>query len=367
MGSLDFGSWLSPQPDQTQIPMMRPGVPLASQSVPMATPPPGAQPNPQHVGAWNAFLTRLAGDKNMQMAMLNMGAQLLQRRPRGQSQAGAISAGLAGGVNLYDKLQTGDVAEKRKDTQLELQGRQVAAAERNAQTAADAERANAEYRAASLPTAEERAARTNLYKAQANRQNAMAENQGLSQSIGADEHLARLMAEAKVVNNPKLKMSDAILESIHELKTMGKKGNSLADFKAKALLAKNTSQALTKAGSPEWQALQDEYDALVAEKAAEIEAEKRTSAPPEPTAPTNRNPQPISIPGMPGAEPPNYVQPTGAPTLPQTRSPDFQAADAKWQEEIAKNPMVDRVALAAHIQQYVKGWTPPAASGQVIR
>lgn len=360
MGSLDFGNFLMPQQNQNVVPYR----PQAAQA-------PGAAPDQQKVGLWNAFLTRLAGDKNLQLTLLNSGAQLLQRRPPGQTQAGAIGGAIAGGANLYDKLQTSDLEQQRKDQELALQGRQVAATESNAATAAAAEASLSKYRQDTTPSPEERAADLELKQAQANWYKIRAANQGVNVSVGAEQSLAEMMARAKMATDPQRYPGDenglnpqAFIDSVRELKTLGKRVKTVAEFKAGLLQGLGSAMAIMK--PDERAALDVQINQLVEDY------KKQSSGETAPEAPVNRNPQPINIPGLPGAEPPNYVQPipggvAPSPAQAPQRSPDFQAADAKFAQEIAKNPNVDRMALVAHIQQYVPGWMPPAAAGQVLR
>lgn len=344
MGGYSFGSSLDPlgpgQPNAGVIPPQRPPAPVQP---PQAAPLDPAVLESRRSG-WDKFFTRLASDKNLQQTLINSGAQLLQPRQRGQSQAGAIGGALAGGTNLYSQLNQQDAnrAERTatRQQQLDLQGRGVAATEQNAATNASEATANAGYRqqvlaadAAKAPTAQERQLEMNKTGAEIKKLNAEAASAGTNVSIGAEESLIRLNAAALMDKNPALKESDAILQSVREIKTMGKVNKTSAEFEASLMGKMGAAMAIMP--PEERAATQQKITDLVGQYQAEM------------------NPQ-----GAGPATPTNEEQTAG---------------DAAWQRALAKKPNMSAMeaqAVMQHILQYAPSWKPPqanSASGTIQR
>jgi hypothetical protein len=77
----------------------------APQATPVKMP-----PKAEDVSAWEGFLGKLGSDKNMQKSLLMAGAQMMQPRTAGQTNAGMIGKGLQTGLQTYEAGQKHDAA-----------------------------------------------------------------------------------------------------------------------------------------------------------------------------------------------------------------------------------------------------------------
>lgn len=132
------------------------GVPAIVSQPTQAVPTPQEQNAPggefeQKKSAWNQFLQRLAEDEALRTGLLQAGAQLLQPRTGGQSQAGAIGAAAVSGVEKMSEVRQRQRSEEQQERENALRERQVSAQEDLARAQSERTRFETQRGRARLP------------------------------------------------------------------------------------------------------------------------------------------------------------------------------------------------------------------------
>ena len=203
---------------------------------------PAQDPIARRKFGWQDFFTKLSSNPNLQQTLLTAGAQLLQPRKPGQSEAGAVGQALAGGAQMYRELGRQDTADLQTERRVKAIEERTDIASRGVDVSAASQRAQADAQNRTLTLAEQRQpkeleqldAAINYYKARADYYG-KGGSAGTASSSG-NMQLAAALAASYIATGEETDQAKAFQRAVRE--TVTNKGRPTpVEFEAKLLVA----------------------------------------------------------------------------------------------------------------------------------